>query len=212
MWAKARFTGDQVKPGGVGQQLVAFHGRGLRSWWETKSLAPMNFVAIDFETASNRFFDSVCAIGLVRISHGQLLEKRHHLIRPRYRRFTNTRVHGITAEQVRYAPTFEEAWPDIRPILSSADFIIAHNARFEKRVLGACSSRCGLRLPRLRFICTLKLARNRLPKLGSHALDMVCRTLGIPLEHHDALSDAVGSARIMLHARCREHYRLGLIE
>lgn len=82
----------------------------------------MNFVAIDFETASNRFFDSVCAIGLVRISQGQVLERRQHFIRPHYRPFTNTRIHGITAEQVRNAPTFEQAWPDIRPVLSDADF------------------------------------------------------------------------------------------
>jgi DNA polymerase-3 subunit epsilon len=44
------------------------------------------FVALDFETA-NRYRDSACAIGLVRVENNQIVEKVSYLIRPPQRQF-----------------------------------------------------------------------------------------------------------------------------
>ena len=41
----------------------------------------MDFVAIDFETA-NECRNSACAVGLTRVSNGEIGETDYHLIRP----------------------------------------------------------------------------------------------------------------------------------
>jgi len=154
------------------------------------------FVALDFELADRRL-DSACAVALVRVEGGAIVERVARLIRPPRTRFTFTRLHGISFEQVEAAPTFAAVWPAISPLLTGADFIAAHNAAFDRSVLHACCVGSGLRPPDLRFLCTMRLARE---KWGIHPtrLPDVCRHLGLPLRHHDALSDAEACARIIL--------------
>ena len=43
-----------------------------------------DFVALDFETADNGR-DSACAIGLVRVSGGEIVKRTYYLIKPRVR-------------------------------------------------------------------------------------------------------------------------------
>ena len=157
------------------------------------------FVAIDFEIANARH-DSACAVGLAACSGGQVVQSRSYLIRPPGRRFTFTRIHGLRWEDVREAPTFLDLWPTLKGWLVAARFLAAHNAKFDRRVLNACCARYRLRAPRRRFVCTVELAQRHwdLPSAG---LPHVCRRLDIPLQHHDAGSDAVACARIVLAAQ-----------
>ncbi len=163
------------------------------------------FVAIDFETANVRH-DSACAVGLAACSGGHVVQSRSYLIRPPGRRFTFTRVHGLSWEDVRDAPTFGELWPISQGWLGPARFVAAHNAKFDRRVLNACCARYRLRPPRRRFVCTVELAHRQWP-FASARLPDVCRRLGIPLRHHDAGSDALACARIVLAAEA-ERWRL----
>lgn len=158
-----------------------------------------SFLAIDFELANSRH-DSACAVGLAACSGGEVVQSGSYLIRPPGRRFTFTGVHGLSWDDVREAPTFAELWPTLREWLAPARFVAAHNAKFDRRVLNACCARNRLRSPRERFLCTVELARNQWD-VASGALPDVCRRLGIPLRHHDAGSDALACARIVLAAR-----------
>ncbi len=158
------------------------------------------FVAIDFEIANARH-DSACAVGLAACSGGHVMQSRSYLIRPPSRRFTFTGLHGLSWEDVREAPTFAELWPALRAWLVPARFVAAHNAKFDRRVLNACCSRYRLRPPRKRFVCTVELARLRWPE-ASAGLSEVCHRLDFPLKHHDAESDALACARIVLEAGC----------
>jgi len=54
------------------------------------------------------------------------------------------------------------------------------------------------------FVCTVRLAR-RVWNLHPARLPDVCRHLGIPLRHHDPLSDATACAKIVLAARAQGH-------
>ena len=157
------------------------------------------FVAIDFEIANARH-DSACAVGLAACSRGQVVQSRSYLIRPPGRRFTFTGIHGLGWEDVREAPTFLELWPTLRGWLVDARFLAAHNAKFDRRVLNACCARYCVRAPRRRFVCTVELAQRHwdLPSFG---LPHVCQRLDIPLQHHDAGSDALACARIVLAAQ-----------
>lgn len=156
------------------------------------------FVAIDFETADHGA-DSACAVGLVRVENQRIVLRATLLIRPPRKQFVFTYIHGITWAKVAKSPLFSEAWPQLLPMLEGVDFLAAHNAPFDRRVLTACCTASGLALPAQPFVCTVQLARKR---WGLHPNDLksVCRRLGIALKHHDAGSDAEACARIVIAA------------
>ncbi|PSR14428.1 exonuclease [filamentous cyanobacterium CCP3] len=154
------------------------------------------FVALDFETA-DRYRDSACAIGLVRVEQGQVVEKVHYLIRPPRRQFEFTHIHGITWRQVANQPNFAELWPEIATVLAGAEFFAAHNASFDRSVLHACCQAHHIAPPAPDFVCTVKLARQAW-NIRPTKLPNVCDYLGIPLNHHDALSDAEACAKIAI--------------
>jgi DNA polymerase-3 subunit epsilon len=158
-----------------------------------------DFVAIDFETA-DYYRDSACAVGLVRVERGRIVERSHYLIRPPRRRFVFTYLHGITWEMVADQPTFGELWPDLTAGLEKAAFLSAHNAAFDRSVLLACCAAYGLKPPSLPFLCTVDLARQTWDLFPTKLPD-VCSHLNIPLEHHNPASDAEACALIVLAAR-----------
>lgn len=168
-----------------------------------KSMKPTSgqassFVAIDFETADYGR-DSACALGVVRAECGRIVESQSYLIRPPRPYFQFTYIHGITWTRVSREPTFGELWPKIKPILEGAEFLAAHNASFDRSVLEACLGSAGLKPPELPFLCTMRLAR-RTWAIRPTRLPDVCHHLGLHLKHHDALSDALACARIVLAA------------
>jgi DNA polymerase-3 subunit epsilon len=166
----------------------------------------MSFVAIDFETA-DRSLDSACAVALVRVENWQITQRNYWLIRPPREKFRFTYLHGISWEKVADQPTFQELWPSVLEFMGDASFLAAHNADFDRSVLHACCRAAQIPLPRMRFRCTAKLAR-RVLKIYPTNLPAVCARLGIPLDHHDARSDAEACARIMIAARRRTHREL----
>jgi len=161
----------------------------------------MNFVAIDFETA-NYARESACSVGLVRVVDGAIVERAVHLIRPPTREFVFTYIHGLSWQDVAEAPTFGELWPTLAPICEGAEYFVAHNAPFDKGVLNACCAHYGLAPPGLEFRCTVQLAR-KVWNIYPTKLSDVCRRLSIPLDHHEALSDATACARIALEAAAK---------
>jgi DNA polymerase-3 subunit epsilon len=157
------------------------------------------FVAIDFETADYQP-DSACAVALVRVEGSRIVHRAHYLIRPTRENFVFSYLHGITWEMVAREPSFGELWPELKTLLADVKFLSAHNAPFDRGVLKACCGVYGLKLPRIPFLCTVKLARQTW-KLYPTKLPDVCSFLGIPLDHHNAASDAEACARIVIAAR-----------
>jgi DNA polymerase-3 subunit epsilon len=156
------------------------------------------FSAIDFETA-NRYRNSACAIGLVRVERGRIVRRAYHLIRPPFRRFEFSALHGIDWARVRYEPTFGELWPVLAPFFEGVEFVAAHNASFDAGVLRAACAWYGLRVPRVGFECTVRVARASWG-LRPATLRHVADYLGLLLRHHHAGSDAEACARIVLAA------------
>ncbi|WP_285905870.1 3'-5' exonuclease [Pseudodesulfovibrio pelocollis] len=164
----------------------------------TPTVETTRFVAIDFETADAKR-DSACAVGLVVVDRGEIVAREYRLIRPPRRRFNPfcVQVHGILWEDVADQPAFGQLWPELVPLFAGADFLVAHNASFDKSVLNACcrESRCAT--PAQPFLCTVQLARTTW-QLPSNKLPCVCDHLGIDLTHHHAASDAEACARIAI--------------
>lgn len=159
----------------------------------------MNFVAIDFETA-NYARNSACSVALVKVVGGKIVAKEAHYIKPPTREFVFTYIHGLKWAHVKDADEFGKLWPRLGSYLEGAEFFAAHNASFDKGVLEACCSSHGIRSPPLPFRCTVQIAREAW-NIRPTKLPDVCRKLGIELNHHDALSDAMACAQIVIAAK-----------
>ena len=154
------------------------------------------FVAIDFETANN-YRNSACSVALVRVESGKIVYKEQRLIRPPSNYFQFTYLHGINWEMVSSEPRFGEVWQSLDHILDGATFLAAHNASFDKSVLKACCDESNIPFPSIPFMDTVMISRNTW-NIRPTKLPDVCNYLNINLDHHDALSDAVACAKIMI--------------
>jgi DNA polymerase III subunit epsilon len=102
-----------------------------------------------------------------------------------------TRIHGITLDNLRDAPRFEEIVDDMLAFFGDG-MLVAHNAPFDFGFLNAELARCGRpALARERMVDTLVLAKTRFPGMPN-SLDALCRRFGIDLSErttHNALLD-----------------------
>jgi DNA polymerase-3 subunit epsilon len=158
----------------------------------------MRFAAIDFETA-NHSRDSACAVGLVVVDGGRIVDRAYELIRPPTSEFAFTHIHGLTWQHVRAAPTFAELWPDLKRRIGKVEYLAAHNAPFDGSVLSSCCQTYRLTAVRHPFVCTVQVARE-VWNIYPTKLPDVCARLRIPLRHHQADSDAEACARIVMAA------------
>lgn len=162
-------------------------------------------LALDFETA-NYPRESAIALGLSLIEQGRVRETRSWLFKPvpdpRYSRLYIRRdfiaIHGITSRMLADKLYFDGYWDDMRPWFEEADQYIAHNAGFDRAVLGAVTAHYGIPVPLLPWQCTVNISRRSWPGLYNHKLSTVAQHLGINLNHHQADSDAEACARIFL--------------
>ena len=159
---------------------------------------PPCFAAIDFETADYGR-DSACAVAAV-VVRGTTIEKQlYHLIKPPRRSFVFTYIHGIEWRHVEKKPAFEGIWDELQEHIGPVEFIAAHNASFDRSVMRACCAMSHIEMPAKRFLCTMKMAR-RIWEIRPTKLSDVCDKLCLPLKHHDAASDALACANIVLRA------------
>ena len=166
----------------------------------------MNFVTIDFETA-NYARKSACSVGMVKYQNGKKVDTFYSLIRPPklYIRPDFTAIHGLTAEDVKDAPTFVELWDShICQFLDDLP-VAAHNAHFDIGVLLATLEWHGIRSPDLLYFCSLQLARRTWPSFKSHALSDLAKKFNIEYKAHHALDDAETCGKIILMAA--ENYK-----
>jgi DNA polymerase III subunit epsilon len=98
---------------------------------------------------------------------------------------------------VAKAGDFQQVWTQIAETIESADYLVAHNARFDRKVLYACCDFHGIPYPKQEFLCTVDIARKTW-NIRPTKLSDVCRHFDIPLEHHQALSDARACAQIAI--------------
>lgn len=165
----------------------------------SRLLVMTRFAAIDFETANNER-DSACALGVVVVERGRIVERLYELIQPPSREFLFSHIHGLTWDDVKRAQRFDAVWSAMVRELQGVDFLAAHNAPFDKGVLHACCETYGLEPPPQPFVCTVRLARAQWD-LRPTKLPDVCRYLRIKLRHHQADSDAEACAKIVIAAQ-----------
>jgi len=166
---------------------------------------PLNFTAIDFETANNHAA-SACSVGLVKVREGRVVDKTGWLIRPPFgfddMLEWNTRIHGITASDIVDAPVWADQVDALLGFVDG-DILTAHNAGFDMGVLSAAQQVSALKVPSLTYLCSLRVARKTY-HLDSYRLPVAAMAAGFEdFAHHDALADAEACAAIIVHAAMR---------
>ena len=170
-----------------------------------------NFTVIDFETA-NKYPDSICAIGIAVVKDNQIAEQQHWYIKPPYgnNEFDNTPIHGIKYQDVENAPTFAEYWPTLLPYIKHK-YIAAYNARFDIGCLEATLKRYNISSPGYGVIDILQTARFEWPDFKNHKLITVAQSLNIPHNPHNALSDAIAAASVLIIANNKKDHKAQII-
>lgn len=161
----------------------------------------MDFLTLDFETA-NRLPDSPCQLGITVVRGGAIAETLVWLIKPHcfpHFDYWNIKVHGIRPEHVARSPDFRSLWSEVEPLLRH-QLVFAHNAPFDMGVLRSTLERYGMEPPRMRYACSVRLARKAWPGLPSYGLGNLCGLHGITFKHHDAGADAEATAKLILRA------------
>ena len=163
---------------------------------------PIDFTAIDFETA-NSSSASACSVGLVKVRDGVVVDKAGWLIQPPagHDEFSewNTRIHGIVASDVLGAFGWAEQF-DLIADFAGDDVFVAHNAGFDMGVIKAACAATGLTPPAWSYLCSLQVARKTYA-LDSYRLPLAAAAAGFTgFSHHDALADAEACAAIVVHA------------
>ncbi len=161
-------------------------------------LAEAEFLAVDTET--NGLGGGLCElteVAAVLIGGGELHETWGSLTRPErplsrgIERFT-----GITQGMVDSAPEPGNVLPELAERLNGR-VLVAHNARFDTRVMREAFEREGLEWPKPPVLCTVAMARRFAPLVRRRGLAPLADALGIEVDEvHRALPDALTCARV----------------
>lgn len=149
------------------------------------------FTSIDFETAQG-FRHSICQVGIVRVENGIITEEINLLVQPPdnyyWAKFID--IHGITPNDTANEPTFDKIWHQIEHLIKGQD-VVAHNGiSFDFPVLEKTLEYYRMLAPHYNKHCTYRIYNDNLASL--------CKAYDIPLNHHDALSDAKACAELFL--------------
>jgi DNA polymerase III subunit epsilon len=160
-----------------------------------------DFFALDVETA-NPDRSSVCSIGLVGFKDGEVAVRWSSLIDPKdYFHPYCIFIHGITPNMVEGAPELSEVVDELSGVLNGK--VVASHSPFDHGAIRDYCRRRGLEEPACSWLDTVRVARRTWPdfkKNGGYGLLNLCESLNIPLQHHEAESDAEACGRILLQA------------
>ena len=160
----------------------------------------MNFVALDVETA-NPDLASICQIGIASFSDGAVLDKWCVFVNPSdYFDFWNVHIHGITAEQVKDAPSFRQVYPWLRSRIEGK--VVAIYTPFDKVAISRAIEKYRLPPIDCKWLDVARVVRRSWEKFRrtGYGLATVAREFGISFKHHNALEDARAAGEILLRA------------
>lgn len=155
-------------------------------------------VCLDTETATLGGPPHLLELGAVRVVEGEIVEHFGDLVLPAVPIDPEaTAIHGIEARDLRDARPASEVLERFTAWLGD-DWMAAHHAPFDARVLAFEYARARLDAPRQPLIDTLRLARRALPEAPDHKLETLCEHLGLESHvRHRALPDAVDCWKVL---------------
>jgi DNA polymerase III epsilon subunit family exonuclease len=170
------------------------------------------FAVIDLETTGlSRERDAIIEIGAVRVEGLRIVSRFETLSRPPGPGPLSdaiVRLTGIENAMLVDAPPAHRALAGFARWLADAPGApwVAHNARFDEGFLRRAFHAQWGRDPGVAVLCTQRLSRRLLPRLGRYDLDHLCAHFAIPNRaRHRALGDAEATARAWIELLALAH-------
>lgn len=164
--------------------------KGICSDVTDKEDLPSDYVVMDFETTGLREYDS-------RIIQAAAYKYRDHMKTDEMVTYVNpgepipeniTELTGIHDEDVKGAPGIDKVLPKLIEFIKN-EIIIGHNIAFDLRFLVYNAEKCGIKLPHIEYIDTLKLSRRYIGGAENYKLETLKDHLGIIASSHSADED-----------------------
>jgi DNA polymerase-3 subunit epsilon len=162
--------------------------------------APLADVVIfDTETTGTGPDARLVELGALHVRDGKLVEQFQTLVDPEVPIPAHvTRIHGIGDAMVKGAPRVKSVLRAFVAFVGNRP-LMAHNASFDRRIVGQELTRVGLRSPGIPLFCSLRLARRVFPEAPGHNLSSLARYLQIPDPPvHRALADCMTTFGLLL--------------
>lgn len=169
---------------------------------EVKFLAPeINntdiYAIVDIETTGGKFNEEgITEIAIYKFNGHEIVDQFISLINPekKIQPFV-VNLTGINSKMLKNAPKFYEVAKRIVEITTDC-ILVAHNAKFDYRILKTEFSRLGYEFERSN-LCTVELSKMLIPDLPSYSLGKLVRSLGIPVsDRHRASGDALATVKL----------------
>lgn len=156
------------------------------------SINEIEFCSIDLETTGvNPAFDRIVEIGAVRFTTAGVISEYQKLVNPGVSIPENViRIHGITDEMVSGAPLINDILDEFYDFISGAILVI-QNPRFDLSFIERAFHVRDGKSPELKAIDTVNLAQKHFPALQNHKISTLTEHLGLKLQSHRALDDAI---------------------
>lgn len=150
-----------------------------------------DYIVLDLENPNARG-NSICALAVLVVRNGEIIEKKYSLINPEDRfDEINMRITGINTNMVQDAPTLEEYWNEIKELLEN-NVIVGHNISYDISVLSKSLARYDIKIPKFSYCCTLELSKKLLQE-KTFKLENLVANLGYTYNAHIASEDAMAS-------------------
>lgn len=170
-----------------------------------------SFVAVDIETTGLSIYnDRIVQLSAVKVENFEIIETFNEYVNPGMRiSYEAMKIHGITNEFIANKPTINIVFPKFLEFINS-HILVIHNASFDYSIIQNEYYRVFNEEFSRDYICTMNLWKERYNQFLK--LDIFSATLkfvaGILMEenelneilekHHDALYDAIATAKIFM--------------
>lgn len=155
------------------------------------------YAILDIETTGGKYNEEgITEIAIYKFDGRQIVDQLITLVNPEIpiQPFV-VGLTGINNDMLRQAPKFYEIAKRLLEI-TEACILVAHNAKFDYRILRTEFRRLGFDYER-ESLCTVELSKKLLPGLDSYSLGKLTKALGIPLSsRHRADGDAQATVKL----------------
>jgi len=155
------------------------------------------YAILDLESTGGKYnAEGITEVAIYKFDGHQVIDQFSSLINPerKIQAFV-VGLTGINNDMLRHAPKFYEVAKRIVEITEGCT-IVAHNAKFDYRLLRTEFSRLGYDFER-KTLCTIELSKKLIPNMASYSLGKLVKDLGIPITHrHRAIGDAQATVKL----------------
>ncbi|WP_338730854.1 3'-5' exonuclease family protein [Mangrovimonas cancribranchiae] len=155
------------------------------------------YAIVDIETTGGKYNEEgITEIAIYKFDGHEIVDQFISLVNPErdIQPFV-VNLTGINNKMLRNAPKFYEVAKRIVEITEDC-IIVAHNAKFDYRILKTEFKRLGFGYKR-KTLCTVELSKQLIPGQNSYSLGKLARSLGIAVsDRHRASGDAQATVKL----------------